>query len=176
MRKAYESGQTLDQFLESVREQRELWHAMTQRATLPEDLLARARRVKSTWHLLVLLEDWCGDAINTVPVMAKLAAEFPNIDLRFLRRDEHPELMNTHLTGTSRSVPVVILLDERFVERAWWGPRPAELQQWVISAGRELPSDARYREIRRWYARDHGRSTIHELLELIERDDALRAA
>ncbi len=121
------------------------------------------------WHLLVLSEDWCGDAVNTVPIVARLAELAPNTDLRVLARDENLDLMDAHLTGTSRSIPVVIVLDEEFNERGWWGPRPAALQQWVLGPGRALEKDVRYREIRSWYARDKGVSTLRELVELMER-------
>lgn len=35
----------------------------------------------------------------------------PELELRVLRRDEHPEIMDEYLTNGSRSIPVVIVLD-----------------------------------------------------------------
>ena len=77
--------------------------------------------------------------------------------------------MNAHLTGTSRSIPVVIALDEDFVERGWWGPRPSELQRWALTEGKQLEKTERYRQTRMWYARDRGLSTVAEVVEMIER-------
>ena len=58
-----------------------------------------------------------------MPVVACLARDAHNLDLRVLARDENLDIMDTHLTnGRSRSIPVVILLDEDFVEKGWWGP------------------------------------------------------
>lgn len=116
-------------------------------------------------HLLVLAEDWCGDASNTVPVLARWAETVDDLSLRILRRDEHPEVMDQYLTNGSRSIPIVIALDEDFTELGSWGPRPSELQAWVMANKDTLPKDERYKEIRRWYARDKGETTIREVAE-----------
>ncbi len=85
-------------------------------------------------------------------------------------------LMDTHLTNGSRSIPVVIVYDEGFNELGYWGPRPTELQEWVLASGLQLPSKDRYREVRRWYARDRGRTTAHEVLDQIRSAIRRRAA
>jgi hypothetical protein len=76
--------------------------------------------------------------------------------------------MDAHLTGISRSIPVIMLLDGDYVERSWWGPRPRPLQEWVLKEGLALPKDDRYKHVRTWYARDHGVTSLTELLDMIE--------
>jgi hypothetical protein len=149
---------------------------MTARADVPADVVRDVESLGRHWHLLVLVEDWCGDAINTLPVLAALAKRATNIDLRILSRETNADLMDAHLTGTSRSIPIVMLLDAHHVERAWWGPRPAPLQGWVIRAGRALTKEDRYREVRRWYARDRGTTTLAELVAVLRSAGATRAA
>ena len=56
----------------------------------------------------------------------------PGLELRIVLRDEHPEVMDRYLTNGSRSIPIVIALDEEFRELGHWGPRPRELQAWVM--------------------------------------------
>ena len=107
--------------------------------------------------------------MNTVPVVARLAERCANLDLRVLGRDANPDLMDAHLTGSSRSIPVIIVLDEAFVERVWWGPRPTVLQRWVSGQGQLLEKTTRYREARTWYARDRGRTTLEEVVSMLER-------
>ena len=81
---------------------------------------------------------------------------------------ENPDLMDRHLTGgRSRSIPVVMVLDQDFEERGWWGPRPGPIQDWVVDEGLALESGDRYKVVRRFYARDKGRTTLEELLELM---------
>ena len=163
----YVGAQSFLEFLTSATENESLWGALYQRAAVPEDLLSRARRLPGTWHLLVLLEDWCGDTVNIVPVLARLAEQAPNLALRVLRRDQHLDLMDAHLTQGKRAIPVVMVLDENFREVGWWGPRPRELQDWATSLGLTLTKPDRYREMRRWYAVDRGRTTIEEVVRVI---------
>jgi hypothetical protein len=155
--------------LENVTQHADLWAGVWRHAVVGEEYLERAAAVPGKWHLLVLSEDWCGDAVNTVPVVAKLVALSPNLELRVLPRDENLDLMDAHLTGTSRSIPVVILLDEEYRERAWWGPRPTALQNSVSGEWQLLEKSTRYREARTWYARDRGRTTLEEVVSMLER-------
>ncbi len=115
--------------------------------------------------LLVIAEDWCGDASSTVPILAKLAASVPGLELRIILRDQHPEVMDRYLTNGSRSIPIVIALDEQFRELGHWGPRPRELQAWVMDNRLTVPKAELYPQVRHWYARDHGETTLREVLE-----------
>ena len=62
----------------------------------------------------------------------------------------------------------MILLNPKFEECGWWGPRPRELQKWVMEKGLALPKEERYREVRSFYARDKGLSTMGEIVEMLE--------
>ena len=167
----WDRGISFEAFLDVAEENCDLWTNTYRRATVPADLVERAEAVPGSWRLLVLSEDWCGDASNTVPPLAAFAQEASNVELRMLDRDDNLELMDEHLTnGTARSIPVVIVLDAGAVERGWWGPRPADLQAWFTGPeAQAMEKDDRYRELRKWYARDKGRTTIEEVVALMER-------
>lgn len=161
----YEAAPTFEAYLASVRKHVALWHGIAARVRLPETLIAAAPR--GSHRLAVLSEDWCGDAANTVPVAARLA-ESLGWDFRVFGREANPDLMDAHLTdGRSRSIPVVIVYDADFRELGWWGPRPRELQRRTLGEGRALSPAERYKAQRRWYARDRGRSTVAEILEVV---------
>ena len=167
-RERYVAAPNFEEYLAGVQKNRDLWHAVHERARVPENLVRRARRSGKRWNLLALSEDWCGDAVNTLPVVSRLA-EKAGWEFRVLGRDANPDLMDTHLTnGRSRSIPVVIAYDERFREIGWWGPRPAELQAWVLDEGLAMSSPERYKVIRGWYARDRGATTAREVLDILE--------
>jgi hypothetical protein len=164
----FQAAPTFEQYLESVEKNRDLWHGVYARTNVPEDVAAEALRARGDWHLVALSEDWCGDAVNTVPVVARLAAG-AGWDFRVLDRDDNLDLMDAHLTnGRSRSIPVVIVYDAGFNEVGWWGPRPDEIQAWVMDEGLSMSSPERYKVIRRWYARDRGRSTAAEVLAIVK--------
>lgn len=155
---------------DEVREHSDLWQGVWNRVRSPEDQLERLERIGGAWRLLVLVEDWCGDASNLVPVLARFAEDAPQLELRILKRDENHELMDQFLTNGSRSIPLAILLDEAGDAVGRWGPRPAELQEKVIREKRagERPMSEVYKDIRRWYAIDRGGTTIRELMDRIE--------
>jgi hypothetical protein len=170
LRAHYARATSFASFLDQAQAHAQLWRDTARRAAVPEELLARARELAAPRRLLVLVEDWCGDAINTVPYLAALAEAVPGLELRVLRRDENLPLMDAHLSPTGgRAIPVVIVLDEHFQELGWWGSRPAELQAWATSPeARAMDAKDRYRVVRTWYARDRGRTTVRELLDLLE--------
>ena len=176
LRDRFRGATTFEALLGSVQKNVELWTAMWRHARVDEEYVRRVSALPGRWHLLALSEDWCGDAVNTVPVVARLAERCPNVELRVLARDENPDIMDAHLTGTSRSIPVIIVLDDAYEERGWWGPRPTVLQHWVSGQGQLLEKSARYREARTWYARDRGRTTLEEVVSIMERAAAVDAA
>lgn len=156
---------TYQEFVAASTEHRGLWEGIYRIAPLPDwsaglDLSASPRR------LLVLAEDWCGDASNTIPYLQKFVERVPGLELRVLRRDEHPEVMDRYLTNGSRSIPIVIALDEEFGEVGHWGPRPWELQEWVMTNRAAIPKADLYPMVRRWYARDRGESTLRGVLDV----------
>ena len=168
MRDRYNNAQDFHQYLAAVQKNDALWRGVHARVKIADDVLQAAQAIPGEWHLLALSEDWCGDAVNTLPVISALADAVPNFDMRVLLRDQNPDLMDRHLTGgKSRSIPVVMVLDENFEERGWWGPRPGPLQECVVEEGLAMDSADRYKEARKYYARDKGRTTLEELLGLM---------
>lgn len=165
--RAFDRGRTFGEFLASVTANPGLWHAVTSRVRLSVESIEAVRAVHGRWRLLALADDWCGDAVNILPVVARLVDAAPNLDLRIVGRDEDPDLRDRHLTSGTRSIPVFIPIDESGVPRGWWGPRPSALQEWFETKGRHLPKVERYLELRRWYARDRGVSIVREVTDLL---------
>jgi hypothetical protein len=163
----WSAGYTWEEYRDhEIHEHRDLWRAVDARAAVPAWALDEAAALDGGRRLLVISEDWCGDAVNTVPVLAKLAERAPGIEMRVVKRDENLPLMDAYLTRGSRSIPLAVVLDHDFRPVGRWGPRPAELQEFVLrekKAG-ERPVEDIYRDVRRWYARDHGESTLREVL------------
>ena len=168
-RKYWEEGFTWSDYLNrEVKEHKALWDEVWTRAKLPAWVEEKAARIGGAWKLLVISEDWCGDASNTVPVIAKLEA-LPGFEVRVVKRDEKLELMDAYLTSGSRSIPLVVVLGPDFVPVGRWGPRPAELQTFVLTEKKAAtrPVQEIYREVRRWYARDRGETTLREVLAIV---------
>ena len=171
----WKAAESYRDFLATVRSYEELWKSTYERALVPLGTLHRLRALRHAWNLLVVSADWCIDAPPVTGPLARMTDDVAGLELRQLDRDCHVDLIDEHLTGgRSRSIPIVILLDDRCIERAWWGPRPAPLQAWWLREGRALPSGDRYRFSRQWMARDRGQTTLEEIVSMIERADARR--
>jgi len=168
-RARYYGGETFAEFMAHPIQSQDMWKAIVHRVSIPLEISARVEALHGHWHLLILNEDWCGDSINIVPIIAKLSESVSNVDVRILARDQNLDIMDAHLTGgKSRSIPIVILLNPEFEECGWWGPRPRALQKWVVEEGMALSKEERYREIRTFYARDRGLTTMSEIVEMLE--------
>lgn len=167
-RALWQQALPFEEFVRASKANSDLWSGVYRLAGTPEWARVEACRAGTVFRLLVLAEDWCGDGANTVPHLAKLADQTPCLELRILRRDEHPEVMDRYLTGTARSIPIVIVLDEGFHVVGHWGPRPRQLQHWVTDVRQANPTAHLYPQIRRWYAQDKGATTLREVLELLQ--------
>jgi hypothetical protein len=166
----WDQALTYDRFVAASQEHCSLWTGVYRTARIPEWASDAVARLGRRFRLVVMAEDWCGDASSTVPVLARWADETRSIELRILRRDEHPEVMDRYLSNGARAIPVVIVLTEEMEELGHWGSRPAELQAFVVGErGQGRTSRAYFPEVRRWYAHDKGESTLREVLAVMER-------
>jgi hypothetical protein len=167
MKERFMEADTFQEFLAGVRSHEVLWKEIYHRAVVPREASRTAELVQGRWNLLVLAEDWCGDAVHVLPYLARLAEVYPKFEVRVLSRDGNPDLMDSHLTNGTRSIPVVMILDEDYQEVAWWGPRPQPLQELFLREIKPLPKEERFPKVRAWFARDRGRTTLEEILDLI---------
>ena len=166
----WDQALTYERFVAESTEHCGLWTGVYRTAHIPDWAKDAVAKLGRRFRFVVLAEDWCGDASSTVPVLARWAEETGVIELRILRRDEHPEVMDRYLNNGARAIPVVIVLTEAMEELGRWGSRPAELQALVVgerSQGRT--SRVYFPDVRRWYAQDKGESTLREVLAVMER-------
>lgn len=141
----------------------------TRMQVLPELEGGLPIRSPQTW--LVLTEYWCGDAAQCCPAMVQLAALTPGLQVRFVFRDEHLELMDLYLTRGARSIPKLVAIDDASgTELFTWGPRPAAAQA-LVDGFLAIPKEQRDAEAMKealhgWYAKDGCASVQRELLAL----------
>jgi hypothetical protein len=133
------------------------------------DLIEKVKELpKMNW--MVITEAWCGDAAQNIPFIAKLAKDNPNIDLRFIIRDENPDIMDDYLTNGARSIPILILMDQDFNDLAVWGPRPEPVQKMVMESKNnpDLDQSKFIESIHKWYAVDKNQTISQEFKLLIK--------
>jgi len=102
---------------------------------LSETLKATIGELDKDLNWLVITEHWCGDASQINPIINKVAQESNGkINLKFIYRDENEDLIDAHLTdGRSRSIPILIQLDNDYKVIGTYGPRPDEAQKLAMS-------------------------------------------
>jgi len=130
--------------------------------------LVKSYNDKQIW--LVITEGWCGDAAQNIPIMVRLAALNPHIDIKFVFRHKNEKLMNAYLTDNTQSIPKLIILNGQTLEEiATWGPRPAVAQE-ITDAFKKndsLSYDDYAQDLHKWYAKDKYQSMQSELLEVL---------
>lgn len=123
--------------------------------------------------ILVLTEPWCGDSLAIFPVVRRIAEINGNWDLKILRRDENPGLMDQFLTRNARAVPIFLFLDESFSFIFRFGPRPKAAQD-IFETYREefkagkIDKSEIIKKIRNFYAKDRGKAILTDLLTALK--------
>ncbi|KMY52918.1 thioredoxin [Bacillus sp. FJAT-27231] len=136
----FQKGIPADEYIENMKENKERVKQIQSSFQIQKDEASfltglQAEQLK----VIVLTEDWCGDAMLNVPILLEIA-HHSDMEVRFLYRDENLELMDQYLTnGTSRAIPIFIFINEQGEEKAVWGPRAQELQELVNSKRSSLP-------------------------------------
>lgn len=164
-----------DAYLESVEAKRDLWLSYTKRASVGDAERARLDALPGARRVLVLTEDWCGDAIRSIPGLAAALEQTDGIDVRFLSIDDHPDAMDGLRTHGGKAIPIVVVADEKGARLGVWGPRPAPLQALLRARRLELGAPTAetmaefYAPIMAWYGKDGGVTALQELLMILER-------
>ncbi|KKB37059.1 thioredoxin family protein [Bacillus thermotolerans] len=136
----FEKGIPADEYISRMEQNKENVQAIREGFTIgkEEDSFLSQLQEKQL-NVIVLTEDWCGDAMLNVPILLEIA-RYANMEVRFLYRDQNLELMDQYLTnGTSRAIPIFIFINEEGEEKAVWGPRAPYLQELVNSKRSGLP-------------------------------------
>ena len=135
----YEKGMDAQTYIDSMKKNKEELLSIYERFQAKAEDEAQFEQLKAkNLRVIVLTEDWCGDAMVNVPILLRIC-EKADITPRMLLRDQNLELMDQYLTnGTARAIPIFIFIDEAGNEKAVWGRAP-QAQQLVDEARAKLP-------------------------------------
>lgn len=165
----YDRGTPWPAFLDGVRARRETWTDNYHNAAVDSALVARLERLPGRWRFLVIAEDWCGDSANTIPYLARLVEAAPQLDLRVINSTDGRSVMEAHPTEDGRAAtPTVVLLDEAGSEQGCWVERPYALREVLAELRAGTRDGGRVETITAWRREDRGRSTLSDLVALLE--------
>lgn len=167
LKATFEAGVPFAEFLAGAQNRKDQWignYAGT--ASIDATLVARAAAVTGKWRLLVVSVDSCSDSVNTVPHIARLVDQLPNVEMRIVTPDQGGRwVMEAHRTPDGRAAtPTVVLIDEQWQERGCFVERPPVLRSHMDS----LPSDQKFSGKMSWYAQDAGKATVAEIVSMLE--------
>ena len=142
------------------------------RTDLNEEITEKVQNLDRQWIWLVITEAWCGDAAQSIPIIAKMADLTNNIHLKFILRDAHLDVMDQFLfRGKSRSIPKLICLDAETLDvLGEWGPRPQKAQELydTLRGSSEMAYQEVAEHLHKWYADDKGEEIQKEFLRAID--------
>ncbi len=138
-----------------------------------------ASRESGPKKMLVLGEDWCGDVVRGLGVLARIC-EAADMDMRIFPRDSHHDIMNEFLKeGQWMSIPVAVFYTGNHDYICHWIERPAiaeremhQIEEDIRAENPDIDDQAFGRERRtrtaakadEWIA-----ATVVEIRELLEK-------
>jgi hypothetical protein len=126
----FAQGLTYDEFKAGMTRNQERFAANERALVVDPADLAVFQQLPRPLNVLVLAEDWCGDVIDNLPILGRLAAESGKLNVRVFLRDQNLDLMDQYLNkGEFRSIPVFVVFDESFNEIGRFIERPASVTE-----------------------------------------------
>ncbi len=144
-------------------------------------------------YVLVMTEDWCGDAVLNLPIIVQIVEGLPNSALRIVYRSEQDTLNAHYRSRGIVNIPVVTFYDDVFNELGTWVEHPqmaANLfEAWkaarpdflAIRQAKDIGDEARAEYLKPYYAQlladmfiwydgelNLQSATVGEILELLE--------
>ncbi len=144
----WEGGKNFEEWLEDGENEQnvEAIKMMLKDQTFTPDSEEFVTSLDRTVHIVAIAEDWCPDVIRHVPVLQKMAELSTNIQIRFIKRIDHPDVFTRFLTVGGEAIPKFIFLSADFVECANWGPMPRECREF-IARGKAYGDNGKAREL-----------------------------
>ena len=137
---------------------------------VPIDFENRIAKFKDDITWLVITESWCGDAVQIIPVIYKVAQLNKGINLRLVFRDQNEDLMDLFLTNGTRAIPKLIMIDNEDEQVIGsYGPRPSTVTK-IVEEFKQIHGKLtpEFKEdLQRWYNNDKGLTIMEDLANLL---------
>lgn len=138
-RHRFSQGLTYHQYKAQMTRNRERLEANERNLQIGPEDLAAFRNLPQGLDVLVLAEDWCGDVINNLPILGRLAQESGKLNLRVFLRDKNLDLMDQYLKeGRYRSIPTFVFFDQNWNEMGAFKERPDSVTQLWAQKRKEI--------------------------------------
>ncbi len=129
----FSEGLTYESYIEQIKVNKarfdEFYNNFGVTAEDAEALKELSSRPNGPAKMLVLGEDWCGDVIRGLPVLARMA-EVAGWEMSVFPRDQHHDIMNEFLkNGQWMSIPVAVFYTKDHQYICHWIERPESAER-----------------------------------------------
>ncbi len=172
----YSEGLTFEEFVVRAGRKGGIFRRNYQGTSVPEDLAASMARVvdhHGGLKFLIMAEDWCPDAAENVPVLARMSEISSGIQMRCFVRREHPDLDDQFQVRGASRIPALLVCTAGYDVLGVWQERPEPAHR-VIASIKDLkdrgqPTGHLAAELRQGYQGGaFRRATMQEVLQLVE--------
>lgn len=167
----FESGKTFEDWLASAEkpDNAERMKKVCHLLDVPPYLEAMMKALDRDVHVVAIAEDWCGDVVRHVPMLQRLVLDAPRVRIRYISREQHPDVFARYLTNGGEAIPKFVFFNDEFVECGNWGPMPDMCRE-IIARGKACGdmSGARKKVSAIYEMDDGGRMVFEELTRLIQ--------
>jgi hypothetical protein len=187
----WEQGLTLPDFAAQMTVNREAMTRRFETVQLTASERATFAEIQRPMRVLVMTEDWCGDSLMNLPILARLTEAAPNMEARLFVRSRHPDLQDWFAERQITAVPVFAFLDENFQYLGAWVERSQaaneRMAEWneahpevsAIQKDESLSKEERKArlspildrlkvEMETWYADELQAAAVQEILEILK--------
>lgn len=124
----FSQGITIAEYISGMQENRDRLEENYRNANLTSADIERIQDSNMPVNVLVLAEDWCGDVLRYLPVLARMAEVATNWNVRVFYRDQNPDLTERWLKdGIHRAIPVIAFFDENWHELSYYQEKPTQV-------------------------------------------------
>ena len=170
---AHKRAMSYEEYIDGLGDYLSLHRLHYKKFTVDSVLISKIQQYQPI-KILVITEVWCGDSLAILPIIKKVAEINQHWEIKVLRREENPDLMDHFLTNGTKAIPVFIFLNESGEMLFKWGPRPKATAE-IFENHRELIKQGKIekqdviKKIRTYYAKDKGQSSLVELIDIFNR-------
>ena len=172
LQKTFDAALTWEQYLATDPERSPKWLDIYRQVSLTQDQRRLIEGFVREVRMLCVSGIWCGDCVQQGPLLQRIAEASPRIDLRWVDRDEHPDLAEQIKVNAGLRVPMVIFMAEDCEPVSLFGDRTltryrAMAEKRVGAAcgvpGEPVPDDERNGTLQDWL---DGGERVHLLLRV----------
>jgi hypothetical protein len=124
----FSQGLTITEYINGMQENREKLEGNYSNAVLTNSEIERIQKSNIPVNVLVIAEDWCGDVLRYLPMLARMVEVATNWNVRIFYRDRNLDLAERWLkNGIHRSIPVIAFFDGNWTELGYYQEKPVQV-------------------------------------------------